>query len=253
MLRQEMAKGLNIIGGTLLLLFHALKHMGSLPRQWALCLEHAYMIGYRTFPIVAVMSLFIGGVLALQTGYSLSTLTGAKNFLGNVVGLSMARELGPVMTAFLLAGRMGSSIAAELGAMTVYQEVDALKMMNVPPERFLVLPRIVAILLMMPALTLFSVVLGWMGGQLVSEYVQFIQLDSSIYWRGLKASVEFKSVMDGLVKAELFGLVVVLVGCYEGLSARGGPREIGRAVTHAVVGAMVLILVLDYFVTRAQM
>ena len=252
MIRREIERGLELVGGSILLLTQSLAYVPTLPRQWYRCLEQAYLIGYRTFPIVAVMSLFIGGVLALQTGYSLGSVTGANAFLGNIVGISLCRELGPVITAFLLAGRVGSSIAAELGAMTVYQEIDALRTMNIPPQRLLVLPKIVAVLVMMPALTIFAVAIGWIGGQLVSEHVAFINLDTNTYRHGLRSSVNYQSVWDGLVKAEVFGLVVVLVACYEGLATRGGPREIGRAVTRAVVSGMVLILILDYFITKAQ-
>lgn len=253
MIKREFERGFELVGGSVLVLIKALAHVGSVHRQWPRCVEQAYLMGYRTLPIVAVMSFFIGAVLALQTGYSLSSVTGAHGFLGNVVGLSMCRELGPVMAAFLLAGRVGSSIAAELGAMTVYQEVDALRTMDISPHRFLVLPRLVGIFLMMPALTIFAIVIGWLGGQVISEQVDFINLPSQLYWRGLRHSVDFQSVLDGLVKAQVFGVVVVAVACHEGLSTKGGPREIGRAVTRAVVSGMVMILLLDYVITKFQM
>jgi phospholipid/cholesterol/gamma-HCH transport system permease protein len=243
MLRQELERGLAVIGGSLVLAGRCMRHLGSLRYQWKRCLEQAYVMGYRTFTIVAILSFFIGAVLALQTGYSLGALTGATGFLGHIVGLSVCRELGPVMTAFLL---------AELAAMTVYQEVDALRTMNLSVERILVLPRLVAILVMMPALTLFAIVMGWYGGAVVGEYVDFINLSPQLYWRGLKTAVEFKSLVDGLVKAECFGFIVVLVACYNGLATKGGPREIGRAVTHAVVAAMILILIFDYLITKFQ-
>lgn len=252
MLRQEIERGLTVVGGSLILAFRCCQYIGSLRHQGKRCIEQAYLIGYRTFIIVAILSFFIGAVLALQTGYSLGALTGATSFLGQIVGLSLCRELGPVMTAFLLAGRVGSSIAAELASMTVYQEVDALKTMNLPVERILVLPRLVAVLVMMPALTLFAIVIGWYGGAIVGEYVDFINLSPQIYWKGLRSAVSFSSLVDGLVKAECFGFIVVLVACYSGLSTKGGPREIGRAVTHAVVAAMILILLSDYLITKFQ-
>ena len=176
---------------------------------------------------------------------------GAKQFIGTLVGLSMARELGPVMVAILVTGRVGSAIAAELASMKVYQEIDALVTMNIPPERMLVLPRLAAILVMMPVLTIIGNLCGWYGGALVCKYTGFIAIEPETYFAALKRYMEFKDVCDGLIKAEVFGFVVVLVCCNIGLNTRGGPREIGASVTKAVVISLILILVLDYFVTKA--
>ena len=238
------------VGGVLILFWRSLCHVHTLPLQFNRIIFYCFEIGYKTFTIVAIMSLFIGGVLALQTGFSLRSVSGAETFLGSIVGLSMCRELGPVMAAFLLAGRVGSATTAELASMQVYQEIDALKTMNLSPERILVLPRLVASTLMMPVLTISSIIIGWFGGMLVSQYVSFISLEPEIYWNGVKAFIFFESIKDGLVKAEIFGIVVLLICCNDGLSTRGGPREIGYSVTKAVVGSMMSILVLDYFITK---
>lgn len=245
--------GLDRFGSAVILFAQSVSHIHTLPRQLDRVWFHCYNIGYKTFPIVAVMSLFIGGVLALQTGFSLENVSGAQSFLGSIVGLSMARELGPVMTAFLVAGRAGSAITAELASMKVYQEVDALVTMNLSPERILVLPRLVAILLMMPVLVISSIVIGWYGGMVVSHYVGFISLDTDTYWHGVREFVHFNSVKAGLIKSEIFGLVIVLICCNDGLRTVGGPREIGHSVTRAVVGSMMMVLVLDYFVTKATL
>lgn len=245
--------GLDRVGSAVILFVEALKHLHTLPKQMDRVLFHCYHIGYKTFPIVAIMSLFIGGVLALQTGFSLENVSGAQSFLGSIVGLSMARELGPVMTAFLVAGRAGSAITAELASMKVYQEVDALITMNLSPERILVLPRLIAICIMMPVLIISSIVIGWYGGMIVSHNVGFISLETDAYWQGVRQFVHFKSVKDGLLKGEIFGIVVVLICCNEGLRTLGGPREIGHSVTRAVVGSMMMILFLDYFITKATM
>ncbi|TVR48978.1 MAG: ABC transporter permease [Puniceicoccaceae bacterium] len=239
-------------GRATLLLWRALSHLGSLPRQWERLVDQCYFIGYTTFPIVGILSFFIGSVLALQTGYSLQGF-GAQNFIGAVVGLSMARELGPVMTAILVAGRVGSSITAELASMKVNQEVDALRTMNIPPERILVLPRLAAIFIVMPVLTLLANIIGWLGGAVVAEYVDVVGIGSDVYFQGLRNVVTFGDVFDGIIKAQVFGLCVILVACHVGLQASGGPREVGRAVTRSVVLSLILILVLDYFVTRALM
>ena len=161
----------------------------------------------------------------------------------------MARELGPVMVAILVAGRVGSAIAAELASMRVYQEVDALETMNIPAARILVLPRLAAIAVMMPILCIIGDLVGWFGGSLTSKF--FIGIESEAYFSALRRFMEFKDVMNGLFKGEVFGIVVVLVCCNIGLNTRGGPREIGASVTRAVVVSLILILVLDFFVTRA--
>lgn len=238
------------IGGTVLLLLRSLKYVGTLPGQSRRVIEQCYLIGFTSLPIVTILTFFIGSVLALQSGYSMENF-GAKQFIGTLVGLSMVRELGPVMVAILIAGRVGSAIAAELASMKVFQEVDALETMNIPAERILVLPRLAAILVMMPPLALIGIICGWYGGALVSEYTHFISVDNAAYFAALKAYMQNQDVIDGLLKAEVFGFVIVLVCCYIGLSTRGGPREIGASVTKAVVTSLILILVLDYFVTKA--
>ncbi|MBP6863667.1 MAG: ABC transporter permease [Candidatus Didemnitutus sp.] len=238
------------IGGVVLLAARTARHVPTLRYQARRFIEQCFLIGYTSLPIVTILSFFIGSVLALQAGYSMQNF-GAKQFIGSLVGLSLVRELGPVMVAILLAGRVGSAITAELASMKVYQEIDALVTMNIPPERMLVLPRLAAVLFMMPVLTLIANLCGWYGGALVSQYTTFISVDNEAYFAALKRYMEWKDVWDGLVKAEVFGFVVVLVCCYIGLNTRGGPREIGMSVTKAVVSSLILILVLDYFVTKA--
>ena len=238
------------IGGALLLLIRSLRYTSTLPRQFPRFIEQCYLIGYTTLPIVTILSFFIGSVLALQSGYSMENF-GAKQFIGTLVGLTMARELGPVMVAILLAGRVGSAITAELASMKVYQEIDALVTMNIPPERMLVLPRLAAVLVMMPVLAIIANLCGWYGGALVCQYTHSISVDSEAYFSALKAYMVPHDIVDGLLKAEVFGFVIIVVCCYIGLSTRGGPREIGVSLTKAIVTSLILILVLDYFVTKA--
>jgi len=240
------------VGSVVQLLVSSLSYIGSLPRQWGRFIEQCYMIGYTTLPIVAILSFFIGTVLALEAGYSMQDF-GAKEFIGSLVGLSMARELGPMMTAVLLAGRVGSAIAAELASMKVYQEIDALTTMNIPAAKILVLPRLAAVLVMMPVLIVIANIVGWFGGSVVSKYVSYIGIGPEQYFAALRHYTKFKDVINGVEKAEVFGFVVVLVCCDIGLNTRGGPREIGAAVTRAVVVSLILILVLDYFVTKVLM
>jgi phospholipid/cholesterol/gamma-HCH transport system permease protein len=237
------------IGSTLVLLARAASYTPTLPRQFGRFIEQCYLIGYTTLPIVAILSFFIGSVLALESGHAAQNL-GPKQFIGLLVGLSMARELGPMMGAVLLAGRVGSAIAAELASMKVYQEVDALETMNIPPARILVMPRLAAVLAMMPVLTIIADLVGWFGGAIVAKYTHFISIEPAAYFATMRQHMEFRDVTDGLIKAEVFGFVVVLICCNVGLSTRGGPREIGAAVTKAVVTSLILILVLDFFVTK---
>jgi phospholipid/cholesterol/gamma-HCH transport system permease protein len=239
-------------GSTVQLLFRSLSYAGTLPRQAGRFFEQCYLVGYTTLPIVAILSFFIGSVLALQAGYSMQNF-GAKQFIGSLVGLSMARELGPMMVAILLAGRVGSAIAAELASMKVYQEIDALETMNIPPARILVLPRLAAALVMVPVLAIIGDLVGWFGGAIVAKYTRFIAIEPEAYFSVLRTYTKFKDVMNGLIKAEIFGFAVVLICCNIGLNTRGGPREIGASVTRAVVTSLIAILTLDYFVTKALM
>jgi len=238
------------IGGLVTLAVRAFSHLPTIGRQVGRVVEQCHLIGYTTLPIVSILSFFIGGVLALQAGISLQDF-GARHLIGTLVGESMARELGPVMASILLAGRVGSAITAELASMKVYQEVDALVTMNIRPERILVLPRLIAVLLMMPVLAIIADVIGWLGGAIVCQYVGIIAVDWDTYFHSLKQYLTISDVMNGLIKAEIFGFGVVLVACDTGLRTRGGPREIGLSVTKAVVESLILILVLDYFITRA--
>ncbi|MCG8527107.1 MAG: ABC transporter permease [Opitutales bacterium] len=240
------------IGNNVILLYQTLRYFPLAPTQLKRIVEQCYLMGLSTIPIVAILSFFIGAVLALQTGFVLSQL-GAVEFIGAIVGLSMCREMAPVMVAFLLAGRVGSAVTAELASMKVYSEVDALKVMNVPAEKILVMPRLVAALLIMPILNIIATTIGWMGGMLVSKFINFIQLAPHIYWRNLKDFTVFPDIIDGTIKAEVFGFAVVLIACNQGLVTTGGPREIGSSVTKSVVTSMVFILLTDFFITRAQL
>ena len=237
-------------GSALCMLGRTARHLNTLPRQFPRFIEQCYLIGYTTMPIVTILSFFIGSVLALQSGYSMQNF-GAKQFIGSLVGLSMCRELGPVMVAILVTGRAGSAITAELASMNVYQEIDALVTMNIPPERILVLPRVAAVLVMMPVLAMVANLCGWFGGAIVCQYTQFISVDTQSYFVALKRYMEFKDILDGLFKSEIFGFVVVTICCHVGITVRGGPREIGASVTKAIVTSLIFILVLDYFITRA--
>ncbi|MDE3084170.1 MAG: ABC transporter permease [Verrucomicrobiota bacterium] len=238
------------LGSAVLLTVRAFAMLPAAPRIIKRVVEQAFIGGYASLPIVSILSFFIGSVLALQAGLSMQDL-GTKQLIGTLVGESLVRELGPVMVAILVAGRVGSAITAELASMKVYQEVDALVTMNIPPERFLALPRLLAVLLFMPVLTMIGIVIGWMGGAVVCKYVHFIAIEPEQYFQSLRHYLTARKMFDGLLKAEIFGFVVVLIACNVGLRTTGGPREIGSSVTRSVVLSLISILVLDYFITRA--
>ncbi|MBE7538173.1 MAG: ABC transporter permease [Opitutaceae bacterium] len=241
---------LEALGSSLLLAGRAFISLPAAPRILKRVSEQGFLVGYTTLPIVAILCFFIGAVLALQAGITLRDF-GAKQLIGTLVGESMARELGPVMVAILLAGRVGSAVTAELASMKVSGEIDALVTMNIPPARLLVLPRLIAVMLVMPLLTMMGNIIGWFGGAIVSAQVKMIGVPTEMYFQNLKQYLSVEDVMDGLIKAEIFGFVIMLIACTTGLRTRGGPREIGFAVTKSVVYSLIAILTLDYFITKA--
>lgn len=207
------------------------------------------IIGYQTLPVGALIALFSGGVLALQAGPALAQF-GVEENVGGLVGLSIVKEIGPVMAAILVAGRVGSAMTAEISSMSVYEEIDALKTMEINPIRYLVMPRFIATVIALPVLVIYMDVIGWFGGALVSTVNPEVNLAVDIYYKNLAEFVDFTAVINGLVKAMIFGVIISIVCCYVGLKTKGGPREIGSSVTKAVVLSFVLVLVFDYYITR---
>jgi phospholipid/cholesterol/gamma-HCH transport system permease protein len=234
------------------LFLQALYWCKAAPRNLDKIVTHLLEFGNATLPIASLMALFIGGVLALQTGSRLAQF-GIQNTIGGIVGLSMIKELGPVMTALLLAGRVGSAIAAEIGAMNVYEEIDALKTLNINPVRYLVMPRLLAGLIATPALCMYVNVVGLVGGAFVSAVNPKIGVSVRLFRLNFQEVVEIGDLLDSLIKAVVFGVVVVITCCYVGLKTAGGPEEIGRAVTRAVVLSFMMIFVLNYLITRSLM
>jgi phospholipid/cholesterol/gamma-HCH transport system permease protein len=222
------------------------------PRNVDKILTHLLEFGNATLPIASLMAIFIGGVLALQTGSRLAQF-GLEGNIGGIVGLSMVKELGPVMTALLVAGRVGSAIAAEVGAMNVYEEIDALKTLDINPVRYLVMPRLLASVIAVPALCMYVNVVGLLGGALVSSVNPKISVSMRLFRMNFQEVVKFGDVMDSIIKSVVFGMVVAVTCCYVGLKTTGGPEEIGRAVTRAVVLSFMFIFVLNYLITRSLM
>jgi phospholipid/cholesterol/gamma-HCH transport system permease protein len=238
------------VGEMIVLFWRTLQALPRLGRQRRKVLEQLFEIGNASLLMACILSLFIGGVIALQTGHILAD-KGLSTSIGGLVGLSMCKELGPVMMAVLIAGRVGSAMSAEIGSMRVYQEIDALRTMNINPIDYLVLPRLVAISCALPLLVIFSILIGWVGGAIVSRVNHDVAISFQAFFSNLREMVALKDVLNGLIKSFVFAVVIGVVSCHQGLQTIGGPRGIGRSVTKAVVNSIVLILILDYFLTRS--
>ncbi len=240
---------LKITGGLLGLLMETLYWCKASFSNSDKVFAQLYIIGNQTLPVGALIALFSGGVLALQAGPTLAQF-GLEENVGGLVGLSLVKEIGPIMASILIAGRVGSAMTAELASMSVYEEIDALKTMDINPVRYLVMPRFIAMVMALPILVIYMDVIGWFGGGIVSVINPEVHLSFDIYYRNLSELVDFTAVMNGLIKAMFFGIIISIVCCYVGLKTKGGPREIGSSVTKAVVMSFVLVLVSDYYITR---
>ena len=226
--------------------------LAALPLTWRQrqkVLDQFFEIGNASLLMVCILSFFIGGVMALQTG-PLLVERGLGGYVGGIVGYSIAKELAPVMMAILIAGRIGSAMAAEIGSMRVYQEIDALRTMNINPVHYLVLPRLVAIAAALPLLVTVAILVGWLGGTVVCVANVRIAVSYEAFFSGLRDAVDLSDVANGVFKSFVFALIIGVTSCHQGLITRGGPRGIGRSVTKAVVNSIVLIVIVDYLLTR---
>lgn len=230
-----------------LLGWHTIRHFFGRPRYIADTFEQMDSIGVGSLPIVTLASFFIGAVLVLQTADQFVRF-GSPGLTGDVVSLALVREIGPVIIALLAAGRNSSGMASELGSMIVSEQIDAMRALGTNPLKKLVVPRVIASVVMLPMLTVVGDFVGLLGGLVVSNFV--IRINPAQYWTRAYNAIEFGDALQGLVKPLVFGFIVALVGCYYGLSARGGTRGVGRATTQAVVAASVLILVSNLFITK---
>ena len=185
--------------------------------------------------------------MALQSGMTLDQF-GARPFVGRLISASMIKELGPVLTALMLAGRVGSGIAAELGSMVVTDQVSALRALGTDPVRKLVVPRVLAGFIMCPILTVVANAVGLLGGWIIA--VSQLRVASSVYWQSVIDGLYLEDVWMGLIKPFFLGFIIVSIGCHVGLRTKGGTQGVGRSTTSAVVAASVTVLVVDFFVTR---
>ncbi len=237
---------LGSVGRLMVFAVHSLFSAFSLPFYGRQFLKQLVDIGYNSLPVVGLTALFTGMVLALQsyTGFSRFSAEGA---VATVVVLSVTRELAPVIAGLMVAGRVGAAMAAEIGTMRVTEQIDALTTLSTNPLQYLVVPRLIAALIMLPALVFVADIIGIFGGYIVSIYK--LGFNASNYLHQTVQYLEIRDVVLGLVKAGAFGFLIALMGCYHGYTSKGGAQGVGAATTRAVVSASILILITNYLLT----
>ena len=225
----------------------AIKGAFSRPFYFHDVVEQLDSIGWGSLTVVLLTGIFTGAVLALQSGLTLDQF-GARPVVGRLVSASMIKELGPVLTALMLAGRVGSGIAAEIGSMVVTDQINALRALGTDPIRKLVVPRVIAGVVMAPILTIISDFMGIIGGSIIAIFQ--LQVTSGQYWKSITDGLYVQDAWMGIIKPFFLGFVIVSIGCHVGLRTKGGTQGVGRATTNAVVAASVCVLAVDFFLTR---
>jgi phospholipid/cholesterol/gamma-HCH transport system permease protein len=236
------------LGGISIMCSRIIYALRKLFSSYHLIAQQMLSMGVRSLPLVLLTSAFTGAVAAWQAAYQMQNYVPMR-YLGTGVGKAVVIELAPVLTALVVAGRVGASIAAELGTMRVTEQVDALEVMGIDPVRYLVMPRVVSGLIMLPALVMFANLIAILGALVVA--VALIDLSSETFLNGVRMFLSASDVYAGLIKAAVFGVIISLIGSYQGFNAKGGAEGVGRATTSAVVTSSVLILVSDYFIATA--
>jgi len=203
-------------------------------------------VGVDSLPVAVVTAAFVGMVFAVQISYEFVKY-GAGNIVGGVMGIAVARELAPALTAVVLAGRVGSSYAAEIGTMAVTEQIDAINAMGSDPVKYLVVPRFIASTLMLPILTVFADIVGFFGGYLVAIFV--VGISSYGYMDSASSLLNMSDILGGIIKAVFFGMIISIIGCYKGMKTRGGAKGVGSATTDSVVYSLMAIFVVNYFLS----
>ena len=235
------------LGGMTRLLGSALRQAFQRPFEFKEIVYQLEQMGIRSIGITAVTAVFVGMVMTVQFAFGLERF-GARDYVGRIIGLSVARELAPSLTALVVGSRIGSGMAAEIGSMAVTEQLDAIRALGAEPVKKLVVPRLLACLALMPILTLFADVLGFSGAMVVAR-TQF-GTPMAFFFRTALESVNMQDFLSGFGKSPFFGAIVAIIGCYYGLKTRGGTEGVGRATTRTVVVAAVSVLVADFFLTK---
>jgi phospholipid/cholesterol/gamma-HCH transport system permease protein len=233
-------------GGAALLFIKAIFWSFTPPLKLRQILQQMQKTGVDSMPIVFLTSLFTGMVLALQSAYQMQRIS-AQIYIASLVALSMVRELGPVLTGLVVAGRVGASITAELGTMKVTEQIDALETLATNPVKYLVVPRLLAMVIMLPLLTLYADCIGVFGGYIIGVFK--LHLSPSIYMNMTTSPLDLKDIFTGLFKSGVFAVIISIIGCYEGFRTEGGAEGVGRSTTLSVVTAFILIIAADCFFT----
>ncbi len=233
-------------GSTCLLLLISLRMSHLAVPRWRTVVNQMYITGVQSLAVAALFAGFAGMILALQTGIEIRKF-GLEGRIGSIVSLSMLREMGPLMTAIILTGRIGSSMAAEIGTMAVSEEIDALETMAIDPVRFIVMPRIVAMALISPMVAILASTVGIAGGAFVSWAQIGVSLE--IYVKSASQAVEFRDIYWGMGKAVVFGITIGTIACANGLATRGGALGVGKASRNTVVTTLVIVIVLNYILS----
>ncbi|MFH0839069.1 MAG: ABC transporter permease [Candidatus Omnitrophota bacterium] len=236
----------NYIGAISLLFYQTIFWMFTSRLRKHQLFDQMNKIGVNSFPIISLTGMFTGIVLALQSAYQMQKIS-AQLYIASLVALSMTRELGPVLTALVVAGRVGASITAELGTMKVTEQIDALQTLATNPVQYLVVPRFLAAVIMLPILTIYADFIGMFGGYLVGVYK--LGISHSIYLKMTYEPLMFKDLFSGLFKSVVFAMIIAIVGCYEGFRTEGGAEGVGRSTTLSVVFAFILIIAADCLFT----
>lgn len=235
------------IGSYTVFFANVVKTICTLPLKIRACCEQMKSIGVDSFNIVILTGTFSGMVFALQSYIGFQRV-GGEQFIGAVVALGMIRELGPVLTGLMVAGRAGSAIAAEIGTMVITEQIDALRTLHINPFQYLVVPRILASVIIVPFLGIFCMACGIIGGYITCTY--FLELNAQEYVTNIKTYVELSDVYGGLIKCAAFGLIFSWIGSYKGFYTHGGARGVGLATTSSVVASSITILIINYFLTK---
>jgi phospholipid/cholesterol/gamma-HCH transport system permease protein len=233
---QRFIDGMRYMGGALFTSPLKKKHV----------LDQMDKIGIKSLPIVLLTSFFTGMVLALQSAYQMQRMS-AEMYIASLVSLSITRELAPVLTALVIAGRVGAAITAELGTMKVTEQIDALEALATNPVKYLVVPRFLALFIMLPLLTIYADIIGIIGGYVIGVFK--LGIGSNMYWRMTYDPLIFKDIITGLIKAMAFGIIIAIVACFQGLNTEGGAEGVGRSTTLAVVISFIMIIAADCFFT----
>ncbi len=246
-LRQQGRQAAIWYGGLGLLTTQVIRNLTLPPSYWRLVLLEVDAMGVRSVTVALTAAVFTGMVLALQSAVNMARF-GAENYVGPVVALSILRELGPVLTAILVGGKVASGITAELGSMKVTEQIDALRAIGVNHIKKLIVPRLLAALVIFPLLTILADFVGLLGGMLVAVYER--NVDVYVYWNNILYWVTLRDFLTGVGKSFFFGAIVTLIGCYNGLSTEGGTEGLGRSTTATVVQVAMGVIIADYFLTK---